>query len=84
MQPSFEQNTGESATEWTTVEEYQTVINGQTVDVLVMESTSRNSYVFRQLTTSFKGKSGNVLLIVQGGAKSWNEELVQAFLKSIH
>lgn len=84
MQLTFEQNSGDSATEWTTTGEYQTVINGQTVDVLVMESRSRNGYLFRQLTTSFKGKSGNVLLIVQGGVNSWDEELVQAFMASIH
>lgn len=84
MQPTFEQNSGDSATQWTTTDQYQTTVNGQTVDVLVMESLSRNGYRSRQLTTSFKGKSGNVLLIVQGGVNSWDEALVQAFMASIH
>lgn len=84
MQPTFEQNSGDSATQWTTTDQYQATVNGQTVDVLVMESLSRNGYRSRQLTTSFKGKSGNVLLIVQGGVNSWDEALVQAFMASIH
>lgn len=82
LQKSFEQQVGMPGMTWTTVDEYKTTIRGQEVNVLVREGQAE-SVAFRQLVVVFEGENGTVMVMAQGDAASWDQEVIDEFLSSI-
>ncbi|MBI2332748.1 MAG: hypothetical protein HYU84_11425 [Chloroflexi bacterium] len=64
------------------VDSFETVIRGETVTVSVSEGGGQNLAV-RQWITVFDGNNGLVLLMIQGPVASWDDEMVETFIKSI-
>ena len=65
------------------VETRDEVIRGETVTVTISESQYQ-SFTIRQWMTVFTGNKGPTILMIQGAAKSWDDELIADFIKSIH
>jgi len=81
---SFEQQSGNRNLNMQVVEVRKMTIRGEEVEVTIYEGGSENGPVMRQLVTAFPGKDGTAMLIVMGPAGSWDEELIDAFIESIH
>jgi len=64
------------------VDSFEEVIREQTVTVTVSEGNYQG-IVMRQWMTFFQGNNGVVYLMIQGPVDSWDEELVDDFIKSI-
>jgi hypothetical protein len=65
------------------VETRTVTIRGQQVPLAVSEGSDKGGIVFRRWLTAFKGKSGSVLVLVQGWVNGWDDVALNAFLASI-
>ncbi len=85
MQQALEQQSGQGGTSMTVVQTYETTIRGQTSTVVIEdgESTAGTGITVRQLTTTFPGKNGPVMLMMSGAKESWDQDLVDQFIASI-
>ncbi len=64
------------------VKSFETVIRGETVEVVVSEGNIEN-LVMRQWITAFTGNNGPVLLMIQGSVNGWDQDLLMDFIRSI-
>lgn len=64
------------------VKSFETVIRGETAEVVVSEGNFE-SLVMRQWITTFTGNNGPVLLMIQGSTNGWDEDLLMDFIRSI-
>jgi hypothetical protein len=83
VRQSFEQQSGQRGIQMTVVETRQETIRGEQVTVTISEGGSAGMKL-RQLMTVFTGNSGPTVLMIQGNASDWDEELISNFLHSIH
>lgn len=83
LQRSLEQQSGQPGISWTTVEERTVTIRGQEVSLIVREGRGDSGFAMRQMVTAFEGENGTVLVMIQGDAASWDDELIDEFLSSI-
>ncbi len=81
LQQSMRDETGED--EMKVVEQRSIQIKGQPAALTVYESTAPGE-VQRWLYTTFKNRSGVVLLSVYAPAHAWNQTEIDAFIASIH
>lgn len=82
MQSSLEQNGGQKLTLKET-ETRDVTIDGQAATLIVKEGTDQDGEDFKQWVTSFEGKSGYVILIIQGPTDQWDDATFNDFLESI-
>ncbi|MBI9051073.1 MAG: hypothetical protein JEZ00_16750 [Anaerolineaceae bacterium] len=68
------------------VDQETMTIRGQEVELLYMEgNNSEYGYTMRTMTSSFiKGNSGQVMVMIMGPSASWDQNMVDGFLQSIH
>ena len=64
--------------------EWPATIRGQKVMVQEYQDESDIGPSIHQISATFKGKSGNVLLIIIGPVSSWSQTEIKAFLGSIN
>ncbi len=60
-----------------------TTIRGQPVTVRLFDGTDQNGEKVRQVVCSFTGKSGDLLLGIVGSQDTWDQAMVDRFLRSI-
>ena len=83
MQQSLEQQTGQRNTSLEVVEETTTIIRDQTVRLTIREGSDSNGVTMRQMTGTFQGKEGGVLLMIMGRTQDWDQAAVDAFIASL-
>lgn len=64
------------------VDSFETVIRGDTVTVTVSEGGFQG-IVIRQWLTLFDGNNGLVIMLVQGPAETWDDQVLEKFIESI-
>lgn len=64
------------------VDSFDTNIRGELSTVIVSEGNYKN-FVMRRWMTIFHGNQGPVILMIQGSAYDWNEDLAMDFIRSI-
>jgi hypothetical protein len=65
------------------VETKTMTIRGYETQVVISEGSVQGGITMRQLLTVFPGKSGQAMLMIQGAASYWDEQLVDDFIRSI-
>ena len=82
LKQAAEQQSGRPGMSMQVVDTFEEVIRGETVTVTVSEANYQD-FVFRQWMTIFQGNKGPVILMIQGPARTWDDQLVDDFIKSI-
>jgi len=82
LKQAAEQQTDQPGLSMEVVDTFEETIRGQTVPVTVSES-SYQGFIMRQWITYFQGNNGLVILMIQGPAGTWDDQLVDDFIKSI-
>lgn len=83
MQRSFEQQVGTPGMTWKTVEERTITIRDQEVIMVVREGQTQDGSAMRQMMVAFEGEHGTALVMAQGIASAWDQDLLDEFLASI-
>jgi hypothetical protein len=65
------------------VETRTMTIRGYDAQVVTSEASFQNNLVMRRLTAVFPGRAGQVMLMIQGVTDSWDEQVIDDFIKSI-
>jgi hypothetical protein len=60
------------------------VIRNQPSRLRILEGQDEDGLDIRQVLSAFSGKNGNVLVIIVGDIKTWDQAMVDQFLSSIH
>lgn len=84
IRQSFEQQSGRRGLKMKLVDVKKMTIRGEEVEVTTYEGTDEKGLVMKQLITTFPGKDGTAMLMIMGAAPYWDEDIVDAFIKSIH
>ena len=84
LRQAFEQQSGQRGADMQVVEVKNMVIRGEEVEVTIFEGTDTNGYVVRQLITSFPGKDGTAMLMIMGSPSTWDDNMIDDFIESIH
>lgn len=58
-------------------------VRGQEISLLTLEGTDENGRQVRQVVGGFRGKNGDVLLVIVAGQDAWDQTAVDQFLQSI-
>lgn len=66
-----------------TVGTQKMTVRGQPVTLRIIEGTNESGRRVRQVVCGFTGKSGDILLAMVAGEDSWDQAMVDAFLRSI-
>lgn len=66
------------------VETRQVTVKGQPVTLTISESESDLGETMRQAVAVFPGKDGLAMLMAMGDAQTWDQEVLDEFLASIH
>ncbi len=82
MRRALEQRSGQPGMQMKVVETKTMTIRGQETQVVISEAASQG-FTIRQLFTTFPGKSGQAMLMIQGAGEEWDQEMVDQFLASI-
>ena len=83
MQQSVEQQSGSSKLRLKVVEQRKVTINGQESSLTVSEGTNSTGKAYRQWVTAFPGKTGVIIILIQGTVDEWNDATLNEFLSSI-
>ena len=83
MQKSLEQQNGSKGANLKLVETRKVTINGQETSLAVNEGTDSNGNTLRQWVTTCPGKTGLVMILIQGDTASWDDAAFNAFLASL-
>jgi hypothetical protein len=66
-----------------TVGTQKLTVHSQPVTLRLLEGANESGCRVRQVGCGFKGKSGDILLAMVAGENSWDQGMVNGFLKSI-
>lgn len=66
-----------------TVDTITTTVRGQPTVLRLLEGIDQDGQAVRQLACMFRGKSGEILLVMVASESSWDQALVERFLRSI-
>jgi hypothetical protein len=66
-----------------TISTTTTMIRGQPTTLRLLEGTDMNGQAVKQLACMFKGKSGEILLVMVASQATWDQAVVDNFLDSI-
>jgi hypothetical protein len=84
MQKSVEQQNGQKGTNLKLVETRKVTINGHETTLNVSEGEySSGGGAYRQWVTTFPGKTGLVILMIQGQVDDWDDAVFNEFLASL-
>jgi hypothetical protein len=82
MQQSVTQQSGSNGLKLKVVETRNVTINGKETPLTISEGTSRG-IPYREWVTAFPGKTGLILVLIQGTIEGWNDADFESFLASI-
>ena len=82
LKQAAEQQSGRPGMSMQVVDTFEEVIRGETVTVTVSEANYQG-FIMRQWMTVFQGNKGPVILMIQGPTRTWDDQLVDDFIKSI-
>lgn len=83
MQKSIEQQSDSKGISFKIVETRNITIDGEEVPLTVSEGEDPSGRAYRQWISTFAGKSGMVILIIQGKVSDWDEASYNEFLSSL-
>jgi hypothetical protein len=83
MQQSMEQQSGSNGLKFKVVETRKVTINGKEAPLTISEGTNKAGTVLRQWVTVFPGKTGLILVLIQGDVDGWDDSAFESFLTSI-
>jgi hypothetical protein len=83
MQKSMEQQSGNSGLKLKVVETRNVTINGKETPLTVSEGEDSKGTAYRQWVTAFPGKSGLVIILIQGPMGEWDNAVFNEFLSSV-
>ena len=83
MQQSVEQQNGVSGLKLKLVETRKVMINGKEASLTVSEGADSKKTAYRQWVTAFPGKTGFIIVLIEGETASWDDAVFNAFLASI-
>lgn len=83
MQKSVEQQSGSSGLKLKVVENRKVTINGKEEALTVSEGSDSKGKAYRQWVTAFPGKTGLVIVMIQGQTENWDDAIFNEFLSSI-
>lgn len=66
-----------------TVDTTAATVRGQPTTLRLLEGLDQNGQAVRQLACMFRGKSGEILLVVVASRSTWDQAMVENFLDSI-
>jgi hypothetical protein len=70
--------------DWELVDETEVTVRGQEVSLLVFEDTSESGERMRQVESSFfAGEQGQVMIAIRGYVSTWNQDIIDDFIRSI-
>lgn len=84
MQQSVNQQFKTGDFQMNVVDQTETLIRGETTTLTISEGTNSNGVTIRQVTGVFRGNNGTALVTIMAPADRWNQDQVDAFLRSIH
>ena len=82
LKQAAKQQSGRPGMSMQVVDTFEEVIRGETVTVTVSEANYQG-FIMRQWMTVFQGNKGPVILMIQGPTRTWDDQLVDDFIKSI-
>jgi hypothetical protein len=82
LKRSAEQQSGTQGVAMQVVESRQEIIRGETVTITISEGEFQG-VTMRQWITVFQGNEGPTILMVQGTAEGWDDQLLEDFIRSI-
>ena len=82
MRQSFEQQRWKVGVHMKVVETREDTIRGQKVTITISEGTNQG-VTMRQWMTVFAGNGGPTVLMIQGSASNWDDDLITNFIHSI-
>ncbi len=80
---AVQQQTNQSYTSMKVVETRPMTIRGEDTEVVISEGTLQSGQTMRQLITTFPGKNGQAMLMVQENVTDWDEDLIYGFIGSL-
>lgn len=83
LRPALEQQFGRRGFEVTQTSQVNTVIRGQDVVATISEGRTQDGSAFRQYLAPFEGKKGMAMLMIMGSPSNWDQDAVDAFIRSI-
>ena len=83
MQKSIEQQTGSSGLKLKVVETRSVTINSKATPLTISEGEDSKGIAYRQWVTAFPGKTGFVIILIQGPVGEWDNALFNEFLSSV-
>ncbi len=51
---------------------------------MILEGVNHENRPYRQAVGTFQGKSGQAMVVVSGPSATWDQEVVDKFIASIH
>lgn len=83
MEKSLGQQNGTAGTPMQVVETRQETIRGQQVTVTISQGTNQEATTLKRLTAVFKGNAGPTMLMIEGNAAGWDDQVIEDFIHSI-
>jgi hypothetical protein len=83
MQKSVEQQSGSSGLKLKVVDTRDVTINGNEAVLTVSEGSTAGGTAVRQWVSAFPGKTGFIIVMIQGPIESWDDAIFDEFLASI-
>jgi len=83
MERAFQNQFNVGSSQMKVVDQIETEIMGQPATLTISEATPDNGSAQRQLTTTFNGDNGLIMLMMMGPASTWDQDEVDAFIGSI-
>ncbi len=83
MERAFQSQFNVGSSQMKVVDHIETEIKGQPATLTISEATPDNGSPQRQLTTTFNGDNGLVMLMMMAPAGTWDQAEVDAFIGSI-
>ena len=84
MRQALSQQTGLGSAALSVVEKTEVEIKGKPVELTIQEGSTQSGLQLHQATGIFDGKQGPVLLMILGETDTWDQDMVDEFLASIH
>ena len=66
------------------IETRSVIVRGQEASLAISEGVSGEGETYRQATLAFQGEGGPALLTLSEPTSRWDQEMVDAFIASIH
>jgi len=83
MQQSVERQSGSGGLKLKVVETRSVSINGDDAQLTISEGSDSNGHDYRQWVTAFPGKTGLIIVMIQGRTDQWDNTIFNDFLSSI-